>query len=466
VNTLESRLRAELRAESELIRPGGIPPLSLPGEAGPLAARRPARGRRRWPAWLPPLAAAAAVLAVVAGALTVSRATSGGPAQRPATATPYSRLPPYYAVTVSGNVVSYTSGGTQYATQVPGRSVQIRVTATGGLAATVRPPGQYNDFAVMSATADGRTFVLGAERYWGFRGAKSPLTGALDAAAPLRFVVLHVTPAGGVRQSGLSLPFAVRPGQQPSIALSPDGTRLAVAYGGGGQTAVVRVITLATGQVREWRWPRAPWTPLIRGQGSWTASGRTLAIQQWYVTRGAAAKIPAAGAQEGTTLVRLVDTSAPPGAAQTGTLLALRAPAGLSAPWGAFITPDGSELVATTGTEALSPVAGGMSTGTGGFAVYSARTGALIRILASWTWNNDRSRAGNQVPAPAVAWSDPSGSRLLVIQPRDGVNRLGVLTGGRVVLTGNDLLPRRPEAYASLQAALSDVAGVPPHMTW
>jgi len=53
-----------------------------------------------------------------------------------------------------------------------------------------------------------------------------------------------------------------------------------------------------------------------------------------------------------------------------------------------------------------------------------------------------------------------------VIQPRDGVNRLGVLTGGRVVLTGNDLLPRQPEAYARLQAALPYIAGVPSHMTW
>jgi hypothetical protein len=53
-----------------------------------------------------------------------------------------------------------------------------------------------------------------------------------------------------------------------------------------------------------------------------------------------------------------------------------------------------------------------------------------------------------------------------VIQPHDGVNRLGVLTGGRFVLSGDDLLPRRPEAYASLQAALPDLDAVPPHMTW
>jgi len=69
VNTLESRLQAELRAESELISPAAIPPLSLPGRDGRQAAGpwRPARARRRWPGWLTPLAAAAAVLAVWPG---------------------------------------------------------------------------------------------------------------------------------------------------------------------------------------------------------------------------------------------------------------------------------------------------------------------------------------------------------------------------------------------------------------
>ena len=95
MNTLESRLRAELQAESELISPGGIPPLSLPERHGRQAARPPVLGRQGRSGWLTPLAAAAAVLAVVAGALTVSRLTSGGPTERPATGTPYSHLPPY-----------------------------------------------------------------------------------------------------------------------------------------------------------------------------------------------------------------------------------------------------------------------------------------------------------------------------------------------------------------------------------
>jgi hypothetical protein len=235
-----------------------------------------------------------------------------------------------------------------------------------------------------------------------------------------------------------------------------------VAYGGDGQTAIVRVITLATGQVREWQWPGVRWTPLIQGRGSWTARGRTLAVQQWYDIRVPDGKSSPTGVPDGTTLVRLVDTAAPASAAMPGKLLALRAPADLSAPWGAFITPDGSELVATTETD--SAVSAGREAGE--FAVYSARTGSLIRTLARWTWTSSRPSGGNPVPEAVVAWSDPSGSRLLVLQPRDGANRLGVLTGGRVVLTGNGLLPGRPEAYARLQAALPNIASIPPHMTW
>jgi hypothetical protein len=98
--------------------------------------------------------------------------------------------------------------------------------------------------------------------------------------------------------------------------------------------------------------------------------------------------------------------------------------------------------------------------------VYSARTGALIESLAPWTWSQSSPAAGNRRPAPAVAWSDPSGGELLVLLPRGGLNRLAVLAGGQVVLTGGGLLPGSSGAYVSLQNALQGVAAVPPHMTW
>jgi len=465
VNALEGRLRAELRAESELIGPQSIPRLDLPGRQGRRVALPRAGGRRRWPVWGAPLAAAAAVLAIVAGTLTAIRMTSGTSAQPPATSASSARLPAYYAVTVSGDVVSYTSGGTQYGSSVLGRSIQIRATATGKLVATVSPPAPYNNFPVLTGTADGRTFVFGAERYWGFRGARNPLTGALDPAAPLKFVLLRVGPDGRAHWSELVVPLTVLPGEQPSIALSPDGTKLAVAYGGGGQDAVLRVVPLGSGVAQGWLWPRVPWTPLIQGQGTWTADGRTLVLQQWAVSRSVGGKPPASGTPAGTTAVRIIDTSASAG---MGRLLTLRGPAGLSAPWQPFITADGSKLIATTGTGSRAPLTGGEATGE--FAVYSTRDGALIRTQARWTWGQSRPGSrparGPQGPRPAVAWSDPSGSKLLVILPHDGVNRLAVLTGSSVALTGGDLLPGPPGAYAALQSALLGVTGIPSAMTW
>lgn len=449
MNTLEGRLTAELRAESELITPESIPALSLP-----VRNRGPRLLRGRLPGWLTPLAAAAAVLAIVAGALTLPRVISSGAAPRPGTSG--ARLPRYYAVAVSGNVVTYSRGNYTYASEVLGATVQIRVTGTGRLVTTVRPAPSYSDFMVLTATPDGATFVFGAERYWGFHGTGNPLTGALDTAAPVRFTMLRITPDGHAHLSALSVPVTILPGQQPSIALSPDGTKLAVAYGGAGQPALLRIVTLATGQMSQWQWPRVSWTPQLQGIGTWTADGRTLLLQQSDVVRGEDTKLPM---RDSTASVWLVPTDTP---GNPGTQLDLHAPAGQQRPDQPYLTPDGSELLATagTGTDGVPP----RGRSSGEIAVYSARTGALIRTLAPWTWSVAGAH-GNPFPMPDIAWSDPAGSRLLVLLPHDGLNRLAEISGGGLTLTGG-LLPGNPAAYADLQAALLGGSSVPPHMTW
>src|SRR5207237_1136798 len=84
---------------------------------------------------------------------------------------------------------------------------------------------------------------------------------------------LRITPSGHTQLSPLSLPGTLTEAQAPTLALSPDGAKLAVAYGGSGKPAVVQVITLATGQMQRWTSPPPAATPVLGGPGAWTSDG-------------------------------------------------------------------------------------------------------------------------------------------------------------------------------------------------
>jgi hypothetical protein len=249
----------------------------------------------------------------------------------------------------------------------------------------------------------------------------------------------------------LHLPVSVTPGQGPTMALSPDGTRLALAYGGRGNPAVVDVITLPYGRVRRWASPRVPWAPLLGDRGAWTANGRTLVLQEGYVPPVPARGAPRRGHPPAGTPVRLIDTFAPGSSLGAGRLLVLQPPAGRSAPSAVFITPDGTKLIGTTATALFRPP-GGVSRGE--LSVYSASTGALVQRLARWKWNeNDNRPAHGGSPNEMLAWSSPSGSKLIVLHPVDDLNILGSLTHGTFRVAGAPL-PRQPAGYRELQNAL------------
>jgi hypothetical protein len=235
------------------------------------------------------------------------------------------------------------------------------------------------------------------------------------------------------------------------MALSPDGTRLALAYGGRGRPAVVDVITLPGGRVRSWTSPRVRWTPLLSGRGAWTADGRTLVLQRGPVppvrTRSALRQYrPPTGAA-----VRLIDTAAPGSSLAAGKLLVLRSPVGESAPQHVFITPDGTKLIGSTSEARFQPRSG---IERGALSVYSARTGALLQRLAPWKWNDHDIRPGHGGGAQEqVVWSNPSGRQLIVLHPVDDRNILGSLTGGTFRTAGAPL-PRQAAGYQELQNAL------------
>lgn len=262
------------------------------------------------------------------------------------------------------------------------------------------------------------------------------------------FLMVQITPGGHVRVSRLSLPETLTPRQAPSIALSPDGTRLAVAFGASGPTATLQVITLSTGLVRRWTAPGAGWTPLLNGTGAWTADGRTLAFQQRTVPpiqilRGypTPRDVP----------LRLLDTVAPGTSLTAGQLLIVRSPAGESTPVSPVLTPDGGTLICPVMSLRPQRLAGRWH---GELAVYSARTGALLRTTAPWVWRRPSPPGRGGFPTQALAWSTRSGGQLIVLQPRDDLNVLGVATAGTFTPAGGRLLPQQPAGYQELQYAL------------
>lgn len=450
MTALEERLRGELRAESEIITPESIAPLRLPGDTEH-APRAPRRGSaRHWPEWVKPLAAAAAAAVVIAGTFAIAHAFPGN-RQRPWSPTPaYAGVPRYYAYTLQGNIYDYTSHGTEYSGSVTDRYLRIRATDSGKLITVLAPPKPYNDFRMISADATGTVFVLGAMHDWQRYANSRPSVFARTQATPMRFLAVRIT-GGRARVISLHLPVTVTPGQGPSMALSPDGTRLALAYGGRGRPAVVEVITLPDGRVRRWTSPRVPWAPLLSGRGAWTADGRTLVLQERYVppvrTRSALNQYhPPAG-----TPVRLIDTAAPGSSLAASKLLVLRAPTGEWAPSQVFITPDGTKLIGGTSTVQFRPQNG---IERGALSVYSARTGTLLQRLAPWKWNENANRpAHGGFPKEQLAWSNPSGSQFIVLHPVDDLNILGSLTGGTFRTAGGPL-PRQSAGYQQLQNAL------------
>lgn len=418
---LEERLRDDLRAESETITQGSIVDLQLPRQARRGVLRRRTRPRPQTSlTWARPLAAAAAVVAVAAGTLvavhSISHALPAG------TSGSYSGFPANYA-----SIETSTDGnGDGHAT------IMILRTATGSLLTKVSTPSPYNDVIQVSSDAAGNTFVFAVVRVTG-QGSKPKI----DGNPPMKFLMLRVTPGGRTHVSALplSLPVSSYTGRNDwtptRMAVSPDGSRLAVSYGGFGATAVVRVMTLATGSTRTWTLPNVTWAPVIAPQGSWTANSRTLAFSM--DPNQSDSSLPVS--------VRLLDTAAPGTSLASARQVVLRGTSSEQA-CQVFITPNGAELIAAMSMPARArfpweiPVR-----------VLSARTGALLRTFGP--------PAGHGVigVSPPLFWSNPSGSKLVMSESRNGSSVLGVLTGNRFEAGGAPL--PRGGAFQRLSNALS-----------
>jgi Sigma-70 region 2 len=298
-------------------------------------------------------------------------------------------------------------------------------TATGTALATVSPPRPYRTFSWVSGAADDRTFVL-ASQPW-VPGA-SPTRNSNE---PTKFFLLHFDPATGAAPL-TALPITEREGYRViGLALSPDGSKLAVLLAtphDPQQSRKIQIFTLATGSQHDWTWAGQGWVGTQDSLGqplSWAADGRTLAFQQWT----------------GEHLdVRLLDTAAA-GSSLRSARPAVAVLSSNNDDSNSLLTPDGRTVIYAPAQGTQENTLHPRFRERLNFAEFSASTGKLVRTLDPWWF----SLGSGQLPYQQVLWTNSSGGTLIVISP-PGASPAGHWVRHSIqpvlgVLTGNHFTP-------------------------
>jgi hypothetical protein len=422
MNVSADQIRAATRDAARVITQDTVPPLRL--DESPGSGRGKPRRRIR-PAWIAPLAAAAAIILVAGGDVTVhalfgkhgvprssaagtprpsafSARASGAPAS--GTSADYDSVPPYYvAVANSSQAV-------------------VRATWTG---ATLVRITTNTPVVGVAGAADGRTFVLDEQR--------SIMGGKVRWVGQPAFYLLRLT-ASGTEESltRLAVPAVPNGTVVSGLALSPDGSELAVDADSDNwpQAGLMKITTytLATGASRSWTTngltnPDAPFG--FTGSGvdgaqsiSWAANSRTLAV----------------GVQNSSyTGVRLLDTDA----AGTSLIADSRLAATLqdhadllrlrnaappdyftSCTSDAMLSLDGSAIVCDYSTSVNKYT-------TMGFAEYSTKTGKMDHVLGLVHFT------GEAPIGISLYWVNSTGSIAIGTSGSARGGRFGVMDGGK-----------------------------------
>jgi len=376
----------------------------------PVLARR-AAAPRRWPGWLAPVAAAAAVAGVIIASLAISGLILRPDGAAPASSRRAFAKVPRYFVAIPEN---------------PGRAV-IGATATGAVRGTVAPPEPHTEFLWAAAAGDGRTFV--------FAVGPPPTPGTdILSPRPVRFYRLDLGRSG---QPGRLAPLPISPEKVTitELALSPDGSKLAVSLlpVNRQKEPTIQVFSLTTGAGREWVWPGHGTIGRISlgaggtGSNSWEADNRTLIFEVDARTRtGSPGQL------------RLLDTAAP-----AGNLLAAstRIPVpGAYVGWQnnnakhriigrPLITGDGTKLVAPFYHLSAPPKVFGFT-----ITEFSVRTGKVIRVLY-------QKRTDTEAASTAVYWVNKSGTAMIAVR--------GSVFGVQTLTTFTPLPPRTQRLFGN-----------------
>jgi hypothetical protein len=397
MNTIEERIRAAARAAADTVEPDSVPPLGLP--AAP--RRRWLRGGRSagairtpWAVRLAPVAAALAVIAIVITMVTVRHTENRPSATGSSLVAPpgVPAGPPVSSYVRSGQVPPYYVTATQ-------TDAVVHLTVSGASVATIRPSLPGGTMVAVTTAGDGRTFVLGeqgqdrkAVTFYQFRLGSSGRPGALTR-----------------------LPMSVADGKtMTGVALSPDGTKLAIAVVPGGGVQQVRLYPVHGGPVRTWS--ATGGGPYGATWLSWPASQRTLAFN-WLVGQTRSVRLLNLGTAGGSLLAASRPVVTLGNTANMGQTLYI-------GPEDMIITPNGSAIVGASNV--ITNIAkNGIITDTTGFPEFSVATGHLARIVGDWPINQQH----EPTSVVDLLWSDASGRVLIGVINSAGRNWVGVISG-------------------------------------
>jgi hypothetical protein len=305
MNAIEDRLRAAMQASAATVPDGSAPPLSPPSEeAGPAVRRwRP----RHHVTWIAPLAAAATVIALVAGLMAVhgpGGAPPGPTGLAPSAPALPDGLPAYILAAPAGLSAGDTALQPRPSTVRP-ETIDIIATASGRTAQT--------------ATLPGYVITIAADYQGRFYAAVLMRTGSVRLYEIRRR-------ASGPAAAVTMLPIRPTRAMIAILAVSPDGSRVAMTtYLAADQgnsptprTASLVVASTTSGAEQRWTPPHAGGHGAV-SQMAWLTDNQTLALT-WWPTDG----IPTANAS-----LRLLNTAAPGTSLPAGrSLLPLINPAG------------------------------------------------------------------------------------------------------------------------------------------
>lgn len=314
------------------------------------------------------------------------------------------RVPPYYVWITPGS-----PGNT------PSEAV-VRQTVTGAVLATIKATAADGTVVAVTGADNDRTFVLDEQKW-------APPTGGQQQYEAHSFYVLRLRPDG--RPAGVTkLPIKYGNGWGVTgLALSPDGTKLAIAVQPYSQTNVIRtelkLYSVATGAtLRTWDaigiiGPNSDDPETL----SWTSDQKTLAFLWAGKSTSALGEWLLNLNLGGTNLIGDSRQAVSLSNASSGT-----APSRLACQQDLIITPGGNAIVC--GAVVLADLVQNPRTARAAYLEYSPTSGKVTRTLAGWTVTNAGALALD------VLWSNPSGSVLIGEIPTTGNGAVGMITAG------------------------------------